>query len=144
MTETADPMGKLLIEIRDGAHVSALGATVRGGEPAYTDDEGRNVADKPPLVVVTTFPRTRLAPRLPVYRHQYFAKCYGKEPRLATQLALAVEADVHNLSPRVSTSRVGIFNSQMVSGGSGQIDPDTKWPFETVIISLLAGSVKLS
>lgn len=130
-----DPTGKLLTEIRDGAAVSAITTRIRAGEPAQ--------GDVPPFVVIRRFPITpfRRALFAPVAHYQYLIQCYGTTPQQASQLAGAVADVVQEPEPRTNASGVGIYNSYWTITGQAQTDPDTNWPFETVIATVNAATM---
>ncbi len=130
-----DPTGKLLIEIRSDATVAAITTRVRAGEAAQ--------GDAPPFVVIRRFPITpfRRAWFVPVAHYQYLIQCYGTTPQQAAQLAGAVMDVVSNSAPRVNASGVAIYNSYWNIGGQAQRDPDTSWPFETVIATVNAATM---
>jgi hypothetical protein len=130
-----DPMGKLLTEIRDFAAVSAITSRVRGEELAKDD--------KPPLVIIRSFPTTRLDPRIPLLRHGYAILCYGTSPKQATQLALAVAEAIHVLEPR-QNSTTAIYQSFHGTIGGVEIDPDTQWPFRTLFPSAIASTMAVT
>ena len=132
-----DPTGKLLVEIRDDATVAAITTRIRAGEPAQ--------GDVPPFVVIRRFPITpfRRALFVPVAHYQYLIGCYGITPQQASQLAGAVADVVQNPDRRTNASGVGIYNSYWTIAGQAQIDPDTKWAFETVIGTVNAATVEV-
>lgn len=137
MTMT-DPLGKLLTEVRDFPAVAAITSRVRGEELAQ--------GDKPPLVIIRTFPTSRLAgaPRLPVLRHGFAILCYGTSPKQATQLALAVAEAVHNLEPRTNAGGTAIYQSFHGTINGVEIDPDTQWPFRTLFPSALVSTATVT
>ncbi|MCA1570840.1 MAG: hypothetical protein LC798_11085 [Chloroflexi bacterium] len=127
-----DPLGKLLTEIRDNAQVAAITNRIRGGEPAQ--------GDLPPFVLIRLFPVRHTNPHLPLLRHQYMILCYGTTPKQATALGYAVGDAVHNLVPRQNVTGTAIYQSLMEVAGQAQTDPDTTWPFTTVIPSVIAST----
>jgi hypothetical protein len=126
-----DPLGLLLTSIRDDSAVSAITTRVRAEEWA-TDD-------KPPAVIIRTFPITR-DKRLPIGRFQYLIQTYGSSFQQASQLRRAVSDAVHDLEPRVNASGIGIYQSFSETEGQAQIDPDTQWPFYTIIAVVWAAT----
>jgi hypothetical protein len=134
----SDPLGKLLTEIRDHSSVSAITDRIRGEEMAQ--------GDKPPLVIIRSFPTTRLinAPRVPLLRHGFAILCYGTTPKQATQLALAVAEAVQTLEPRVSNSGVAVYQSFHGTINPVETDPDTQWPFRTLFPSAIASTMSVT
>jgi hypothetical protein len=130
-----DPLGLLLTGIRDDATVAAITSRVRGEEPAKDD--------KPPMVIIRTFPINR-DKRLPIGRFQYFIQTYGTSYLQAAQLRRAVSDAVHDLEPRVNASGVGIYQSFSETEGQAQLDPDTQWPFYTIIAVVWASTMTVS
>lgn len=130
-----DPLGKLLTEIRDFPAVAAITSRIRGEEPAQ--------GDVPPMVLIRTFPIRREA-RLPMARHQFMILCYGSTPRNAAILRGAVSDAIHNAGPRVSAGGVAIYRSQNETEGQSQTDPDTGWPFQTIIVTVWAATVAVA
>ena len=131
-----DPMGKLLTEIRDFAGVAAITSRVRGEELAKDD--------KPPLVIIRSFPTVRLDPRIPLLRHGYAILCYGRTPKQATQLALAVAEAIHDLEPRTNQTGTAIYQSFHGTIGGVEIDPDTQWSFRTLFPSAIASTMAVT
>jgi hypothetical protein len=133
-----DPLGRILTEIRDFAAVSAITSRIRGEEMAQ--------GDKPPLVIIRSFPTTRLAnaQRVPLLRHGYVILCFGTSPKQATTLAFAVAEAVHNLDPRTNASGVAIYQSLHGTIGGMETDPDTQWPFRSVFPSAIASTMAVT
>lgn len=127
-----DPLGKLLTEIRDDATVAAITHRVRGEEPRQ--------GDVPPLVIIRTFPIVRNS-RVPIGRYQYLIQCYGADPPATAQLRGAVSDAIHNIGPRMSAAGVSIYRSQSEVEGQTQLDPDTSWPFQTIVVVVWAATV---
>jgi hypothetical protein len=130
-----DPLGKLLTEIRDDPDVSAITNRIRGEEAAQ--------GDEPPLVIIRTFPITRNK-RLPVGRYQYLVQCYGSSFKQASQLRGAVSDAIQNFTPRVNAAGVGVYQSFSDTEGQAQADPDTQWPFHTIIVVVWAATVAVT
>lgn len=129
----ADPLGRILIEIRDNAGVAAITTRIRGGEPAPGDALGPGSYQ--PFVVLTTLGRSRLK-RAPVGEVRILAKCYGATFQGASALAGAVSEAIHATGHRISGSGVVIFDSFDDGGDGGDIDPVTHQPYESVVIAV--------
>lgn len=139
-----DPMGRIIVELREDDAVSAITSTIRGGEPAFTQASAgaKVIADQPPFVLIRRFP-IRRHPRLPIARYQFVILNYGKTPQQAAQLYGAVSDVLHNIGPRLS-AQVGIYRSQEDVGGQAQTDPDSKWPFEMMIVAVTASTMAVA
>lgn len=138
-----DPLGKLLTEIRGdsavaaiaGANPTASPARVRGFEPAPTDAQGPG--DYRAFVVLVNQGGTRLR-NVPVQRPRIAARCYGRTPAEAAQLAAAVSDSIHDQGPRVHSNGLGFYRSFDDTGGEQDKDPDTGQPLVTLFIDLFA------
>lgn len=132
-----DPLGKLLTEIRDFPSVAAITSRIRGEELAQ--------GDVPPLVIIRSFPTSRLtgALRIPILRHGFAILCYGTTPKQATQLALAVAEAVQTLEPRTNAAGTAIYQSFHGTINGVETDPDTKWPFRTIFPSALVSTMSV-
>ena len=53
----------------------------------------------------------------------------------------AVSDALHDIGPRQSTAGKAIYRSQEEASGSAQSDPDTHWPFYTLIVTVHAATV---
>ena len=127
-----DVLGKILVEIRDDSAVAAITSRVRGEE--------FKKGDVPPMLVIRTFP-TRRSARLPYAEHQFLIQCYGTDFPQAKELMGVVSDAIHNIGPRQSAAGKAIYRSQEVTSGSAQTDPDTNWPFYTIIVNVHAATV---
>lgn len=67
----------------------------------------------------------------------FAAKCYGVTRVQSSQLANAVVEAIELRGPRQDASGRLVFISLVASGGDVLLDPVTKWPFATVIFSLV-------
>lgn len=138
-----DPLGKLLIEIRDdsavkaiaGANPTANPARVRGFEPAPGDAQGPGSYRAFVVLVNEGGQRWK---RVPVQRPRIVARCYGRTAAEASQLAAAVSDSIHYQGPRVASNGLGIYASYDDQSGEQDRDPDTKQPYATVFIDLIA------
>lgn len=127
-----DVLGKILVEVRDDPTVAAITTRVRGEEIKK--------GDIPPMVIIRTFPIVRSAD-LPYARHQFLIQCFGKDFPQARELMGAVSNVLHDVGPRQSSAGKAIYRSQEETSGSAQTDPDTQWPFYTLIVTVHAATV---
>lgn len=144
-----DPLGKLLTEIRDDSGVADIAgknptsspARVRGFEPAPKTSSYAGDAHGPgeyrAFVVLVNLGGSRLY-RVPVQQPRFVARCYGRTPAEAAELANAVSDAVHYQAPRVATNKLGIYASFSDEGGEQDKDPDTDQPYVPVFIDLIA------
>lgn len=137
-----DPLGSLLVEIRDDIDVDALvDGRVRGFEPApgdaawTTDADGRRRFAHAFVVLVTLDAPPH--PRIPVTSATYAARCYGTTAQNAWAVYAAVVKAIHMVGPRVKSNGLGIYWTTVVSGGEQEKDPDTQQPLVTATISLI-------
>ena len=130
-----DPLGFLLIGIRDDPAVVALGAVVRGGEMAPGDSA---VPFKRVVVLVRL--GAQRDKRAPVQEVRIAARCYGSTYQDAAALYGAVSDAVHNIGPRISASGVLIYRSFDDVGMGATKDPDTGQPHEDLIVALYAAT----
>lgn len=142
MTFNWDPLGKLIIELRADAAVAAIAGAnptstvrVRGFEPGPDDAQGPGQYRAFVVLVNEGGPRFR---RVPVQRPRIAARCYGRNPAEASQLAAAVSDALHFRGPRVHANGLGIYQSWDDTGGEQDKDPDTDQPFVTLFIDLFA------
>lgn len=131
-----DPLGALLIEIRDDIDVDALvDGRVRGGEPAPGDAQA---AGKYRAFIVLITLSSPPEMRIPVTFATYGARCYGTTFQNAAAVYGALVKAVHQVGPRLKSSGLGIYRSAVISGGEATKDPDTQQPVVTATISLIA------
>jgi len=131
----ADPLGRILIEIRDDAAVAALTTRIRGGEAAPGDLLGPGKYQR--VVVLTSLGYARLK-RAPLQEVRLLAKCYGLTFQDATALAGAVSDAVHAAGRRITAAGLVIFGSFDDGGDGATKDPDTDQPHADVIIQVNA------
>jgi hypothetical protein len=137
VTVLVDPVGKVLTEIRDDVGVAGWAEDrVRPGEPVEGDALGPGKYKR--FIVVSVLGRARQR-RLPVQEVRALVKCYGLTAQDAAAGAMLVSAAVHARGPRIRGT-VGIFNTWDEGGEGYQKDPDTKQPYETVIVSIDAAT----
>lgn len=134
-----DLTGLAIIEIRDFPAVTAIvGPKVR---PEFGDQEG------PPAVIIealgidySPMGRTR---RARLQAPAFAAKCYGVTRQQAAQVATAVVAAVELRGPRKSGTKL-VYLSLVESGGNVILDPVTKWPYATVIFTLIGSQLAVA
>jgi hypothetical protein len=138
-----DPIGKVVIELRDDAGVMAIvGANptdargrVRGAEAGPDDVQGPGEYRAFVLVRGEGTARDR---RVPVQRARVVAKCFGRSYAEASQLAAAVSSAMHDRGVRTHNNGLGIWKSFADTDGGQDTDPDTRQPFVDVFIDLIA------
>lgn len=143
-----DPMGKVLIEIRDDPDVAAIVAAnpttaprVRVAEPG--PDDGQGPQDYRAFVVLVNEGTGRMN-RVPVQRPRIIARCYGRTHQEAAALAVAVSNSQHYRGGRTHNNGLGIYASWHDAGGEQDTDPDTQQPLVTVFLDLLATTQAVS
>ena len=77
-------------------------------------------------------------PDLPVTFATYGARCYGATFKDAWAVYGALVKSTHRIGARLKDSGLGIYQSLVTGGGSEEKDPDTKQPYVTASISLIA------
>lgn len=149
MTFNWDPMGKLLIELRQDAAVAAIvgvnptSATprVRAVRPAPKtnsyDGDAHGPGEYRAFVVVTNLGGPRWY-RVPIQQPRFLARCYGRDAVEAAELGRAVSDSIHYIGPRVHSGGLGFYSSFDSNGGEQDEDPDTQQPLTTVFIDILA------
>lgn len=131
-----DPLGSLLVEIRNDFDVEALvDGRVRGFEPA-PGDAGAAGSYKAFVVIVTL--SAPPDPQLPVTFATYGIRCYGVTPQGAWAVWGAVVKAIHSIGPRLKSNGLGIYRSAVVSGGEQGKDPDTQQPVCEGTVRLIA------
>jgi hypothetical protein len=130
-----DPLGRILVEIRDDPGVAALTTRIRGGEPAKGDALGPGSYQR--FVVLTRLGTSRLK-RAPLQEVRLLAKCYGTTYQDAAALAGAVSAAIHATGHRITAGGAVIFGSFDDGGEGAAKDPDTGQPHEDIIVQVNA------
>lgn len=128
-----DLTGVAVVEVRDAAAVAAITPRVRGGELAG-DDAPPAVAISALGIGYSPFGQTR---RARLQEAMFAAKCYGGTRIQAAQLGNAVAGAIEVRGPRKDASGRLVYLSLVESAGTVELDPDTRWPFSTVIFSLI-------
>ncbi len=131
-----DLTGMAVTEVRDFPAVAAITARVRGGELAP--------GDAPPAVVlrrlgVSLSPGGAGKARAGLQGALIAALCFGATYQQAAALAGAVADAVHYKRARQSGTRL-IHLSLVESLGDATRDPDTSWPFETVVFQAIGAA----
>lgn len=136
-----DPMGGLILELREDADVAALvGVRVRGFEPQGATDTYEGDALGPGhykafvVLVALSVPPHR---RVPVTWAEYGVRCYGRTTREAWDVWAAVAKALHAVGPRLRSNGLGIYATH-VTGGAQDKDPKTSQPVVTGTIQLIA------
>jgi hypothetical protein len=149
MTLNWDPVGKVVLELRQDADVAAIAGAnptdsrirVRGFEPAPTTDSYAGDAHGPgsyrAFVVVSHIGGSRFK-RVPVQKPRLLVRCYGRTKEEAAALGVAASDALHYQGPRVHSNGLGIYSSFNDSGGDQDKDPDTSQPYVDLFIDLLA------
>lgn len=149
---TPDVPPKILLELRNAATVQAIVGTdangirrIRIDEPqgAVGDEKGdaRGPGSYVAFIVIVQLDAPRISPRVPVQRAVLAIRCYGRTRQEAAALRWAV-SDVLNIAGgREHTNGLHIYQSIETSGGEDQKDPDTKQPYETVVLAAHASTM---
>jgi hypothetical protein len=131
-----DPLGSLLVEIREDVDVDALvDGRVRGFEPAPGDAKPNGSYQGFIVIVALGVPPD---PQLPVTFATYGIRCYGATPQAAWAVWGAVVKCVHENPVRVKSNGLGIYKTIVVDGGEQGKDPDTQQPVVTGTVRLIA------
>lgn len=133
-----DPLGVVLTTLLATPAVTAIvGGRVRGAELA--DD------DAPPAVVLRRLGVTRRpvgggSGRAGLQGVTIAALCFGATYVQAAQLVGAVTDALHMKGPRRDAGGRLIYLSVEESIGGATLDPQTRWPSETAVISVIAAA----
>jgi len=131
-----DPLGSLLVEIRDDLDVDTLvSGRVRGFEPAPGDAKAAGSYQAFIVLVTLDAPPD---PQLPITVATYGIRCYGSTGQNAWAVWGAVVKSIHSVGPRLKASGLGIYRTTVISGGEQGKDPDTLQPVVTGTIRLIA------
>jgi len=138
-----DPVGRVLVEIRDDAGVNGWAdGRVRGGDPApkTLDYEGDalGAGHYKRFITMRVLGRSRQK-RLPVQEVRVLVRCYGLTAADAGVGLGLVSAAIHARGPRI-TGTVGIWNTWDDGGDGYEKDPDTKQPYESLIVAIDAAT----
>lgn len=131
-----DPLGPLVIELRDDADVASLvGNRVRGYEPAPGD--ARGPGEYQAFVVVTTLSAPP-HPRVPMTWAEYGLRAYGVTPQGAWAVWGALVRALHQVGHRNRSNGQIVYKSIILTGGQQDEDPDTHQPVVTGSVQLIA------
>lgn len=136
-----DPMGPLIVELREDAGIAAIfdarirGLEPHGATPSYAGDArgpGKYVA----FLVLTAL---SLPPdtRVPVMWATIAFQSYGRTKEEAMAGYLAVVNALHRAGPRLRPGGLGIYRTN-VTGGEQTKDPKTQQPRVDGTIQLIA------
>jgi hypothetical protein len=127
-----DLTGMAITELATNAGIMAIAGTKVHPEWA--------AGEEPPAVIVeqlaidySPFGQTR---RARLQAPLFAAKTYGATRVQAAQLANAVVEAMELRRPRMAGGKL-VYLSLVDSGGDVVLDPDTKWPYGTVIFRLI-------
>ena len=146
-----DLTGVVLAELRANIAIAAIvGARIWVDEVAPSDEWATGGRTDPrPFVLLESlgppsrFPFGRGSGRIGLQNARYAVHCYGapdaNDPRVArrtsAELRGAVSDAFHLRGPRRGTSG-RLIHESLDDGGGRDVDPDTDWPRETVILSI--------
>jgi hypothetical protein len=141
-----DYTGRAIDELRDAIEtwpVEYQGYEVRGKEIQPEDTLRRGSA---PLLITVgrTHPIRRR--RAPLATYGFTITIYHPDPRKCTEVTSLVSDAFHDRGPRVVVAggqKIGAYISADVGGSVGQ-EPDTKWPFERVVVNVIAPTVAIT
>jgi hypothetical protein len=131
-----DPLGLLLVEIRDGLD----DVPVRGGEPAQGDAKGPGAYQR--FVVLSRLATARER-RAPAQEVRIAVRCYGATYQDAAALHGEVSDLVHAKGPRLASSGIGVYASFDDAGQGATKDPDTGQPVEEFVLRVIAPTQKV-
>ena len=140
-----DPMGSLIVEAREDAHVSALvGTRVRGFEPAPKtasyEGDARGPGEYIGFVVIAALD---VPPHLsvPVTFADYALNAYGTSHAHAWDVWASLVKCFHKVGPRMKADGLAIYQTLIVSGGSQDRDPDTRQPVVRGVLRVVASTL---
>jgi hypothetical protein len=125
-------LGAAIAELQADAAVARITTRIRPVEPAPKDALGPGLYQ--PFVVLSVLSAAPLG-HMGVREVTIGVRCYGATYPEAEALWLAVEAVFLDRGARVATSRLGVYHSQVISGGEFDRDPDTKQPLVHGVVS---------
>lgn len=129
-----DPLGKLLTDIRDDTAVGTWTDRIRGGRPGPKDARGEGEYLR--FVVITALGTVR-EKRAPVQYPRFDVACYGTSDQDAMTGYGLVSDAIHAVGPRLATGG-GIYQTFDESGGTPDLDPDTRQPVVRFIVEMVA------
>lgn len=143
-----DPMGMLLTELRASSPLVALVSTRISADEDPTSDQGKTRV----RAVDLGGPIGRVGDRRPGLQSLIYAlRCYGPSkdaqgrpistgPITARQIAGACVDALHQRGPRTDASGRFVIKSSVASIGGLLIDPDTREPYYTVSVEVVAAA----
>lgn len=132
---TLDPFGKVLLELRDDAAVSAITDRIRGHEPGPDDAHGPG--NYVAFVVIADLGGIRGRRGLPIQYPRVNVRCYADTYTNAKALYLACQDALHDVGPRVHANGLGIYASHDETGGNEGADPVTHQPYIEGVFELI-------
>lgn len=127
------PLGAAVAELSADAGVTAITTRIRPIEPGPGDALG--AGKYLPFVVVTILDQPWQAPTA-TSSVSLALRCYAATFAAAEALYLACADVFHRKGPRIATSRIGIYNSLVIGGGTPDKDKDTLQPLFWGVIEL--------
>lgn len=131
-----DPIGSLVVELREDAAVAALTTRIRGGGPARGDADGPGGYQR--FVVLTRLGGVLPTSGVPTQTVLVGMRCYGTTPQDAAELFGACADALHHVGPRSGTRGGHIYTTHVTSSGGAVQDPDTRQPYEVGVIEAIA------
>lgn len=132
MTALLSPLGAAVAELLADTAVTAITTRVRPVEPGVGD--AKSVGSYVPFVIVSVLDAAPMG-HMGIRDVTLGIRAYAATFALAEALWLAVEAVFLDKGPRIATSRLGIYHSQVVSGPTFDKDPDSQQPLVHGIVS---------
>jgi hypothetical protein len=129
---TLSPLAAAVAELLADTPVTTITSRIRGVEPAPGDALGAGKYQ--PFVVVSVLDAAPMG-HMGVRDVTLGIRCYAATFALAEALALAVEGVFRDKGPRIATSRLGVYHSQVIAGWTPDKDPDTAQPLFHGIVS---------
>ena len=126
------PLGVAIAELLADYSVTAITTRIRPIEPGPGDALG--AGHYLPFVVLSILDAAPMG-HMGVRDVTLGVRCYAATFPLAEELALAVEAVFRDRGPRVATSGLGVYHSQVTSGWTPDKDPDSQQPLFHGIVS---------
>lgn len=132
------PLGAAINELQNDSAVSAITTRIRPIEPGAGDALG--AGHYLPFVVVSVLDPRPLG-HMDVNVTTLGITAYAATWPLAEVLWLAISAVFRDGQPRLGPGRIGIYNSQVISDGTPDRDPDTQQPCFRGIVSYPTATV---
>lgn len=131
------PIGALVTELRTANIASQR---VRGGEPAPGDAQPAGSFQR--FVVLTDLGHRRLH-RTPMQIVRVGVRAYAATFQDAAALYGEVSDALDNAGPRLSASRLPIYQSLDDTGSGASKDPATDQPYEEGVLEIFAGTTTI-